>query len=341
MVLKQRLQAINKTEILTLFLILCIGVFLRFSGLGYSHFYGDETKTLYLNKTIPAFKFLLDQRKGPVQYIAAWTVEKITNGYNEFFIRTPFAIAGIFSVLVFYLLVKKFFNWKESLISTFLFCVSGFSIAFSRTAQYQSFLILFGLLSIYFFISALENKKKSWYLLASLTLAASFYSHYDAIFFLVPIIYIFFSQSDRNYKEIILFFAAPCAAVLSLFYLPYVFGGYLFSNTVNYVARRINGSDYGSNSYSFYTFWIYNPLFLHFINITLSLLYILFIKPKDKIRDLFLYWFLIPFIFFNGVIANPGTHIHNYFIPLYMVSGPSILWIFSLVKNQVIRYLTS
>jgi 4-amino-4-deoxy-L-arabinose transferase-like glycosyltransferase len=336
MVLKQKTPVINRIEIIYLLIILIIGLTLRVCGLGFSHFYGDETKTLYLNKTVPAVSFLLDQRKGPVQFIVSWVVEKVTGGYSELYVRIPFALAGWLSILVFYLTVRKLFGWKASVISTFLFSLNGFNIAFSRTAQYQSFLILFGFLSIYFFINALETKKSLWYFLSSLSFTASFYSHYDAVFFLIPIVYMFFVQEKREFKKIVLLFLAPSFLLLSFFYIPYVLKGFLYSNTISYVSRRLSGSDYTSNN-SFYTFLVYNPVGIHFIFIVLSLSYILFFRTKDKIRELFLYWFLITFIFFNGVVSNPGTHIHNYFIPLYLISGPSILWVFSRLHKKYLK----
>jgi 4-amino-4-deoxy-L-arabinose transferase-like glycosyltransferase len=338
MVLKQKTPLINKIEILSLLIILVIGCIFRFWGLGYSHFYGDETKTLYLDKTVPAASFLLDQRKGPVQFLVSWVVEKITGGYSELYIRIPFAIAGWLSILAFYLTVRKLFGWKASVISTFLFSLNGFNIAFSRTAQYQSFLILFGFLSIYFFIFALETRKARWYLLSSLAFTASLYSHYDAVFFLIPIVYMFFVQEKKEFRKAMLFFLVPSFVLLSFFYIPYVFKGFLYSNTISYVGRRLSGSDYTSNN-SFYTFLVYNPLGIHFIFITLSLLYILFFRTKDKIRELFLYWFLIVFMFFNGVISSPGTHIHNFFIPLYIISGPSVLWVFSRIHKKLLKTL--
>lgn len=340
MVSKLKALRINKSELFFLFLIFGVTCVLRFWDLGYSHFYGDETKTLYLDKTVTAVNFILDQRKGPVQFLVAWFMEKVSGGYNEFYIRLPFAIAGTLSVLVLYLLSKKFFGVKAALISTFLYSVSGFSVAFSRTAQYQSFLMLFGLLSVYLFITALETKKSSWYVISALAFVCAMYSHYDAIFFLIPIVYMFFAQDKKDLTNLLRFFILPTIILLSVFYVPYVVRGYLITNTLNYVGRRITGDEYGSNS-SVYTFFVYNPLFIHYLYVLLAILYILFFRAKDKIRNLFLYWFFITFFFFDGIVANPGTHIQNYLLPLYIISGQSIVWILSLIKNKPIKYLLS
>jgi len=148
--LKLSLPAINKKEVLYILLIILLSSIPRIWDLGYSHFYGDEIKVLYIDKSVPASEFLMNQRKGPIQFITAWVMEKISNGYSEAIIRLPFALAGIINVFLFYILVKKLFGSTSALISTYIFSLSGIQIAFSRTVQYQSFLLLFSFLSLIF-----------------------------------------------------------------------------------------------------------------------------------------------------------------------------------------------
>ena len=226
----------NKLEVLLLSLLLLVTVFLRFSGLGYSHFYGDETKTFYLDKTIPATKFFLDQRKGPIQFLVVWMTEKLIGGFDEFGTRLPFALAGTLSVFALYFLVRKLFGPKTAFIASTLFSINGFYVAFSRTVQYQSFLILFGLLSLVFLVSSFEETrlKKIFFLLSSIFLGLAFLCHYDALFFAVPVLFILskFVVKSR-FKEAFLLYVLPFIVIVLPFYLPYVIGGYLTSNTVN------------------------------------------------------------------------------------------------------------
>lgn len=310
----------NRAEVIFLFLILSFSIFLRFYRLGYSSYYGDETKTLYLDKTVPAISFLLDQRKGPVQFMVAWVMEKIAGGYGELYIRLPFALAGTLSVLVFFLLSKKLLGKNAALVSTLIYSISGFSIAFSRTAQYQSFLVLFGLLSVYLFVVALQKHSGKHFFLSSVSLTLALYSHYDAIFFVVPIIYLFLAQKDKEVKTILLFFVIPTLAFLSLFYVPYISRGYMSSNTVSYVAKRFSGESYEVNN-SLYTFLVYNPLYVQLILLGAAFIYLIFIRSRDKVRTLFLFWFFSTLFFYQLLVSNPGTHIHNYFLPLYMLTG--------------------
>jgi predicted membrane-bound mannosyltransferase len=125
----------NRIEIFLIAVLIITSSFLRFPQLSYSHFYGDETKVIYWNKTTPASQFLLNQRKGPFQFVVAWTVEKLTGSFNERTVRTPFAVAGVLNVYIFYLLVKKILNRKAALFSSFLFSFNGFFVAYKHNIK--------------------------------------------------------------------------------------------------------------------------------------------------------------------------------------------------------------
>ena len=313
-----------------------ISSFLRFSGLGYSNFYGDETKTLYLNKTIPAFSFFMNQRKGPIQFLVVWLMEKLTGGYPEFFIRLPFALASILSIIVFYLLLRKLFNAKVAFISSLIFSINGFSIAFGRTAQYQSFLLLFGLLSLYFLLLFIDNTLKKYLLILSFFfLALAVLSHYDGLFYLIPFTVIIISNYSnlKKSKGIIrwtLFSFTLSLTVISIFYLPYYLNGNFNTNASGYLSRRVLGSGYSPNN-SLYTAKIYNPFFIPFIFISLSLFGIVGQFNWKKI--MLILWFVVPFIVFEFVFLNPGTHIFNYYLPLFILSGVGIIWLYDSFKE--------
>ncbi len=312
--------------------------------MGYSNFYGDETKAFYLDKTTPATKFLLNQRKGPVQFLVGWTVEKLTGGYNELLTRTPFAFAGTLSILVLFLIVQKIAGNKAALIAAGLYGFNGFFIAFSRTVQYQSFMLLFGFLAIYFALlyeSAKNNTRKHYAILSALFLAFSYLSHYDAIFFDVAIAFILVKKILDNkedligvIKEIGTYYILPFVITAGLFYIPYFLYGYYFSNTFNYVNRRLTGFEYAKNI-SWYTFWIYNP---HLIWAFLTVFIVPFLlKRAEWDRHLLFFWFLVPFIVFEFIVTNPGTHIHNYFIPLIIMISIGITDFLGFLEKKFVR----
>jgi 4-amino-4-deoxy-L-arabinose transferase-like glycosyltransferase len=325
------IKKMPKIEIYLLGALLVITALLRFWNLGYSDFYGDETKTFYLDKTVTANEFFMNQRKGPLQFFVVWGMEKVLGGFDEFGTRLPFAVASFLSVVVFYYLVRRLFNWQVAVVATTLFSVSGFSVAFGRTVQYQSFLMFFGLLSACLFVEGFEVKGRLRNLYlggVALSLVLAFYAHYDAVFFFLPILYMIIrGDLKKVWKPLLTYFLLPFSIFMSFFYVPYVFGGYLNSNVPGYIARRLSGSNFAVN-HSLYTFFVYTPCVLFLGLLGLGML-VLFFRSRDervmRTRDMILFWFLIPFVIFELIILNPGTHILNYFIPLYILVG-FVVW---------------
>ncbi len=322
MALKQNPMLIKLKKLLnfeTVFLtvVVSLSFFVRVWDVGYSHYYGDEIKTLYLDKTVPAMTFLLDQRKGPVQFMASWFMEKVTGGYDEGLIRLPFVFASTLSVLVFYFVAKRIFGRGAAYYSTVVYAFAGLNVAFGRTAQYQSFLFLFGLLAVLFVFLAKEKNSRKYLLGASIFWVLSVYSHYDGVFFIVPALFLYCD----NRKKTALFtklFILPAVLLLLPFYLPYVLKGYFGVNTINYVSRRMSGSGFLPNS-SLYTMLVYNPLYLFFI-MSLPGLFSFMFKEVPKLRIVQI-WLLTTFVFYELLISNPGTHINNYLLPLILLSG--------------------
>ena len=309
-------------EKLFLVILFLITVLPRFLGLGYSEFYGDETKAIYWNKAVPATQFLLNQRKGPVQFLVVWFMEKVSGGFGEFAIRLPFAVAGTLSVFVLYFVVRKWFNWRVAFIAAFLFSINGIFIAFSRTAQYQSFLWLFGFLAIW----AAQNKR---FFFAGTFLALGFLSHYDAIFFAIPVLYTLLPYFKKNLKNLT-YFAIPLVLLVGSFYAPYFLGGNFGNYTSNYIQKRMSQQE--SAFSSLYTYSVYNPYVISLPIVLLGALFFVFHGGKNE-KVLFGLWFGLPFVVFELVFRSPGTHIQQYLIPLIIMSGYVINELIGLVKK--------
>lgn len=297
--------------------MLLFSFLVRVLGIGYSHYYGDEIKTLYLDKTVPAMTFLLDQRKGPVQFMASWFMEKVTGGYDEAWIRLPFVFASTFSVLIFYFVARRVFGRNAAYYSTVVYSFAGLNVAFGRTAQYQSFLFLFGLLAVLFVLLAKEKNNRKYLLGASLFWVLSLFSHYDGAFFIVPALFLYCDNRKRA-ASFTKLFILPAVSMLLPFYLPYVLKGYFAVNTINYVSRRMSGSGFLPNS-SLYTMLVYNPLYLFFL-LSFPGLFSFMFKEVPKLRIVQI-WLLVTFVFYELLISNPGTHINNYLLPLILLSG--------------------
>jgi 4-amino-4-deoxy-L-arabinose transferase-like glycosyltransferase len=320
-----------------LILIFVLSFIVRFWDLGYSNFYGDETKTFYLDKTVPATQFFIDQRKGPVQFFVVWGVEKVVGGHDEFWTRVPFALAGFLSCIAFYLLVKKIFGRYIALASVIMFSFNGFNIAFSRTIQYQSFLMLFGLTGLFLGVLYYYGKYLRYLYFSAILFGLAFLTHYDSLFFLFPLLLFIFSDIKGNVTRVrtyLIYFLFPLFLLITAFYLPYYLSGYFDVNTVNYVRERLVGSGYTVN-YSLYTVNVYNPgyIYLSFLLLGFSLI---FINKTLKV-DVFMFWFIIPFLLLEIVILNPGTHINNFVIPLSVMSVLTLFYLYEKLEPNWIK----
>lgn len=316
--------------------VLLVTASLRLWDLGYSNFYGDETKTLFVRKDVSAKDFMFSQRKGPTQFLAVWGMEKLAGYNSELYARLPFAISGTLVVLVIYLLISRLYGNLAALFSATLYSFSGMAVAFSRTAQYQSILILFGLLTLYFLMLALDKKNGVLYLLAGICLAIASLSHYDAVFFIVPcLLFLFYGRDNLDWRSLILFLV-PFLLISMFFYVPYFFQGYFAENAWGYLSRRFDGTNQLPSS-NFWTFYVYNPHPIYFIPLFLGL-FAIFVDFKKFGKIVFL-WFIVPFILYTAVIRNPGTHIQMFLIPIIIVSGVTISFIYDRLKASGSKFV--
>lgn len=318
------------TSPILILLLVVMGGYLRFTNLNYSEFQDDEKKALIRKvQNQSTYDFFMTRRKGPMQFlVTSITTTATKEPKNELLLRIPFTLANTFSIVVFYLILKKLFDSDlTAFFGSFLFLSNGFIVGFSRIAQYQNLNILFGLLAVYF--SIILSKTKIHHLRNSLLsvmfFSLSLLSHWDAIFYLVPIIYFYFlylrqrNTSKKDKKRLLLLnFALACVLLLP-FLIPYIFNQFQNSSNIEYLNRRI-GFDGKSLEDHLFIFTLYNPFVT--IYALLSLAYIGLFQKKN--RMLILMWFAINFVLIKQFMNKPGTHIYNYVIPLIVLATSGV-----------------
>lgn len=296
-------------------------LWLRLVNLGYSDYYGDEIKAMWLPAPGQnAIDYLYNQKKGPTEFLVSFLVKLIDPTYsNEFIIRLPFALAGIIAIYFLYRVVEINFNKKIALYSTMLLSANGIFIGLMRFVQYQPFVILFSVLTLCCFSLALQPKwSKSGIYLGVLFWTAGFLSHYDAIFISPFALYLLLNWYKKNtdqppllrVRHMIIPFALG-GLILAIYFVPYLIS--IPSGTTNYWMLRLTGQGdaTGMLRSSIANFDLYNPI------LGLPFYFILGILALIKIKKIFslLIWFIFPWIILEGFIFDPGTHINNYLIP--------------------------
>ncbi len=328
-----KISTFIKSHYLLLIIIVIAGV-LRFTSLGYSDYQGDEIKALFLpNADETTTDFLLDQRKGPVQFLVTMLVSNINPGYDDQFLtRLPFAVASFFAVIFFYKFLELIFGKKIAFFASFFFATNGFLVAFGRIVQYQSFILFFEFLALYMLALAAYKSKNQYSIISIyLGLAAwslSILSHYNGVFiapFAFYYLYKWYKTSNYNYKfKLFNFIVAGSisAGLLLAFYIPFLFS--IKDATLAYWSNRVSGGD-GKISSSYYLFTVYQPIYLVHLYVGLFVLGLLsFIKKdfKGQLEKLLvLIWGVLPLVFLEVIINLPGTHIFNYLVPGMIIMG--------------------
>ena len=333
-------------------LILVIAAGLRLMNLGYSDYQGDEIKALFIpdpNQT--RWDFLMDQRKGPVQFIITGLLALVDPRFeNQFLMRFLFALAGILSVLFFYKLVELHFGKRVAFYASFFFATNGFIVALSRIVQYQPVGMLFMVLTLYFLTKAVQDEnyrvKGIYYSLFSWAIAIL--THYDGIFiapFVFYLLYQWFRTPRPEFAGKFKHFALSgliSAVALMIFYVPFALR--LSQSTVDYWSARILEEESTKLYNSRLLFTIYQPIYVLDIYTILLVIGVLFLSaaflvhkfgspglkarlPKDMgdktFQDILflLIWALLPLIFMEVIVFNPGTHIYTYLIPGFIFLG--------------------
>ncbi len=332
----RKLKASGNTHTIAALLILCALSFpLRFKDLGYSDYIGDERKAfIQLDPGQNLFDFFTTRRKGPMQFLVSEIPHLITKDFrNEYAQRLPFAIISVAAVMAFYLMVKKLtLSEGAAFISSTLYLVNGFVVGFGRIAQYQNLNLLFSFLALYFYTDLLRNSNKliRSSLLGTLFFSLSLLSHWDAIFVLPVMVYIFGAfllkkKFAPGYKMRILTynFVFGCLVLLP-FLIPYIAAFSGSSDNKDYFLRRVRVG-YDNKQLYVELIKLYNPfLFLEFVA-GAALLGVIRIKRAVPI----VLWFAVGFAVFEVFVRKPGTHIYNFILPCIVLAG---MGIYSLIK---------
>lgn len=166
----------NKRKNVALFFILAVAAILRLWSLGSNppHLTPDEASLGYnaysilktgkdeYGEIFPIiFKSFGDYKPGLYVYLTAPSVTVF--GLNEFAVRLPSALAGLFAVWLFYQIVLLLFAKQKhrplASIASLLLAISPWHIHFSRGAWEVNVALTLTLAGIYFFLKALEKNK--------------------------------------------------------------------------------------------------------------------------------------------------------------------------------------
>lgn len=238
-------------------LVLLLGLvagFFRFFNLGYSEFQGDEVGVVStaLEAILGHDDVLFLQRKGPVETLVTMAFVLFTQGFNEFALRFPFALASFLGVMTTYLIGRQMFGSGVGFIAGLLFAIEGITLAFSRMVQYQGIVVFMLTLCVYCFYRFHRVSERAlahrYQFLGAAFFAFGLLTHYDAgpVALLLSLLFLskYGPRLRRDDALALLSSLAIAAAIFLSFYLPFVFHPH-FKETGSYVTQNRLGIEQG------------------------------------------------------------------------------------------------
>ncbi|MDW7777261.1 MAG: glycosyltransferase family 39 protein [Methanosarcinales archaeon] len=191
-------------NIISLLIIVSLGTFFRLYNLSSKSLWFDEIGQVLVASKSTINELLIEilfHLSPPLDYIILHFVLYI--GKNDFIIRLPAAIFGILSIILIYWVSKTLFSEKEGLICALLLSTSPMAVWYSQEARMYSLFMFLSLLSLFFFIKALQQNKIIWWFGFIISTVLALYTHYFSFFILLNEV-VFFAIliiKKRYFKE--------------------------------------------------------------------------------------------------------------------------------------------
>lgn len=296
--------------------ILLVGAVLRFHHLGFTSLSNDELSAITRAKYDSFSEMIqngvmIDFHPAGVETWMFYWMNYFGDGV--FMTRLPFAIAGIASILLIYLLASRWFNKISALFAAAALSFLQFPLLYSQLARPYAFGMLFVLASAYFWTRIVfpkndetisRQKKRWWYAGFVLSMSACTHTHYFAFMVagLIGISGLFFLDRT-NFKSylfsglLILLLFIP---EISIFSTQMSVGGlssWLKKPDEHFFREFIN---YAFNDSNFIFYLFIGVLVISFVYYRKSL-------EITKFHVLSLSWFLLPFFigYYYSVLKNP------------------------------------
>ena len=158
-------------------------------AIGYLDYTDSLLQTTPLNwfESLPTWSKLSFHDAPPLVFLIQFVFFKIF-GVSDFSARLPFALAGVGSVYLLYLLARKLYNPNVALLASFILTILTYHSWASRIGYLEPIASFFILLTFYLFFAGLKNPKLL--LLFGVSLGLAFLSKYTA-FFVLPVVIVY------------------------------------------------------------------------------------------------------------------------------------------------------
>lgn len=159
-------------------------------------------ESLYVIRATACLKFgaWLDQTKYAVGHlysathppIGVWliAIAKYLFGDSTFTARLPAALLASASVLLLWVIVRKFASREAALASVISLATADLFVLFSQRAQMETSVLFFSLASVAALLMAIEQERWSWWLMSGLFLAMGLLTKFGVALFVAPFLFL-------------------------------------------------------------------------------------------------------------------------------------------------------
>ncbi len=309
-------------------LVAGVAALLRFSSIGYKEIQGDEGIILYRAAAtlMGDTSELLLHQKGPLEILIPIAQWGLTGEISDFWLRVPFAWAGILSVLAVMLLAQRWCGSSIALISGLLYSICGFGIAFSHIIQYQNLVILFGALALLQADDYRQVGERRNLIFCGLFFAAGLLAHYDTVLVAPAIGWVLFRETPRErrfYRNHWLPALAVGLGAAAAFYVPFVLNP-TFGRTLSYLLNDRVGTGSSLFTWGFPTVWrmvtFYNSTY-YIVGLAFLLGLGLYYMIRNGLNIPALLYWAVPAVFYLLIVSTPRTHVYTIFPGLTILSA--------------------
>ena len=349
--MKKQVKFISATKpkfnIILLLVIIFVGIMMRLAFIPYGELWFDEIHSIFIAKLslqeIP--DYLSNGTNAPLFYfLLSFWIKWFGN--TDFILRLLPIIFGTLSIVAIYFLGKIISGKRLGLIAALFMALSPFQIHYSIEVRMYSLVMFLSLLSIYFFLKGLKEKKSCYWFFYSFFTLLGLYTHSTlGLLVLIENFYILFlyfkKQEEINLRK--WFFIQ---VLIFIGYLPWVFialrqiiFGFLsvqsysrFSYSSNIVEKILLGYlwfDSGKTTEWFFSVLALVPMFLNcFGSFTQEKGKLIVKKRKGLNERIFLLFILFIPVLFYALMFNADCSIRHIVFAssaLYLILSKGIL----------------
>ncbi|MBN1887257.1 MAG: glycosyltransferase family 39 protein [Thermoflexales bacterium] len=325
--------------------LLLVAALARLPHLGYSEFQGDEA--VIMRRAALALAGddgqLFLHQKGPVEILMPMSLWALTGRVDETQARLPFALAGLLAVAAIAQLAARCFDLRAGLLAGFIVAINGFLVAFARIVQYQNVVVAMGALGLLALAAYAQKGRLAQLVAGAALLAYGLLAHYDTVLFVPAALWLLGARLaghrrswPRELGRLALALVVG-AAILALFYLPYITHPN-FAKTFAYLSGERLGSGgplYNNTGRAWVMSTFYNSTYyvaglLIFLGVWIGFQVSGF---RSRVSGLVstmpaLLYFAVPFLFYLFLVFDPRTHVYTFYpgAALLAAAAASRIW---------------